>query len=86
MDATFLACARIAPVFALGHLMVAVAPVVHKEEVGVVAVQAGQVPLAFLIHDVLGREATLGMERGGQDRQTALHLHARNGCSSRWDK
>ena len=86
MDATFLACACITPVFALGHMMVAVGPVVHKDEVGVVGVQPGQVPLAFLIHDVLGREATLGMERDGQDRQTALHLHARNGCSSRRDK
>ena len=55
-------------------MMAAVGPVIHKDEVGVVAVQAGQVPLASLIHDVLGREAALGMERGGQDRQTALHL------------
>ena len=46
-------------------MTVAVGPVVHKDEVGVVAVQAGQVPLASLIHDVLGREAALGMERGG---------------------
>ena len=69
-----MACARITPVSALGHMTVAVGPVVHKDEMGVVAVQAGQVPLASLIHDVLGREAALGMERGGQDRQTALHL------------
>lgn len=52
---------------------------VHKDGVGVAAVQAGQVPLASLIHDVLGREAALGMERGGRDRQTALHLSRQEG-------
>lgn len=44
-------------------------PVVHKDEVGVVAVQAGQVPLAVLIHDVLGRKAALGTE----DREEVGH-------------
>lgn len=44
----------------------AVRPVVHKDEVGVVTVQAGQVPLAFLIHDVFSRKATLGTAREAQ--------------------
>lgn len=58
------------------HPIAAVGPVVHEDEVGVVAVQAGQLPLAFLIHDVLGREAALGMvarEESAQGRQALPH-------------
>lgn len=51
------------------HPIAAVGPVVHEDEVGVVAVQAGQVPLTFLVHDVLGREAALGMGARGESAQ-----------------
>lgn len=57
------------------HPVAAVGPVVHKDEVGVVAVQAGQVPLALLIHDVLSRKAALGTQTDG----TSCALNARQG-------
>lgn len=43
------------------HTILPVGPIIHQDEVGVVAVQAGQVPLAFLIQHVLSGEASLGM-------------------------
>lgn len=51
-----------------------------------VTVQAGQVPLAFLVHDVLGRKAALGTTGESQtqtDREFCI-LSARNGGLVGW--
>lgn len=61
-------------------------PVIHKDEVGMVAVQTGQVPLAVLIHDVLSWEAALGMERRARTDGKLYILPTKNRSSIRLDK
>lgn len=51
------------------HAILALSAVIHQQEVGVVAVQTGEVALALNVHRVMGWKTSLQREREGEEER-----------------
>ncbi|TNN53989.1 hypothetical protein EYF80_035813 [Liparis tanakae] len=70
------------------HSVVAVRPVVHQQEVGVVVIEAREPALALDVHLIMGWEASLqtrgGREKGREDLcYVVMNLSQRKSCVRR---